>query len=83
MPSQRVEALLAGRTPDRLPWLPELNAGFIRKTTGAPEPRGAASPEAVADLPEDRQAGSPGDDDEGDHLEREARCAEIIGADII
>ncbi len=73
MPSQRVEALLAGRTPDRLPWLPELNAGFTRKTTAAPAPRRAASPEAVASLPD--QA------DEGDYLEREARCAQIIGAD--
>ena len=73
MLSQRVEALLAGRTPDRLPWLPELNAGFIRKTTGAPEPRGAASPEAVGDLPEEA--------DEANYLEREARCAGIIGAD--
>ena len=31
---QRALDLFAGRTPDRLPWLPELNAGFLRKTLG-------------------------------------------------
>ena len=34
MPSQRVQALFEGKTPDRLPWLPELNDGFCRKTLG-------------------------------------------------
>lgn len=73
MLSQRVAALLAGRTPDRLPWLPELNAGFIRRTTGAGGGKGGFSSEAVAAAP-DEQA-------ETDSLELEARCAEMIGAD--
>ena len=29
MQSERVADLLAGRTPDRLPWVPELNAGQL------------------------------------------------------
>ena len=42
---QRVDAVLAGQTPDRVPWLPELNDGFIRKVI---EQRGPA-PEGVDD----------------------------------
>jgi hypothetical protein len=36
MSRQRVNALLAGQTPDRLPWVPELNEGFVRKLTDTP-----------------------------------------------
>ncbi len=32
--SQRVADLLAGKTPDRLPWVPELNEGFCHKVLG-------------------------------------------------
>ena len=73
MPSERVNALLAGRTPDRLPWLPELNAGFVRKTTGAGGGERTFSAEAIADGPEEHAA--------TDDLELEARCAAMIGAD--
>lgn len=44
-PKQRIDALLTGQTPDRVPWLPELNDGFIRKVV---RQRGPA-PEGVDD----------------------------------
>jgi hypothetical protein len=45
MPSQRAADLLAGKTPDRLPWLPELNDGFCRKVLGiAPDMPESALP---------------------------------------
>ncbi len=73
MPSERVAALLAGSIPDRLPWVPELNAGFIRRTTGAGEGGKSSSSEAV---------GAEGDEQaEADYLDLEARCARMIGAD--
>lgn len=34
MSCQSMSDLMAGKTPGRLPWLPELNAGFVRKTLG-------------------------------------------------
>lgn len=71
MPSQRVADLLAGKRPDRLPWLPELNAGFIRKTLGLDGGQRRFSPEAVADDEQNQE----------DYLELEARCAERIAAD--
>jgi len=73
MLSECVAALLAGGKPDRLPWLPELNEGFVRKTTGARAPGRAHSNEALADLPNQ----PPG----VDYLDLEARCAGMIGAD--
>jgi len=73
MQSERIADLLAGRTPDRLPWVPELNAGFIRKTLRAGDLQRTASTEAVGDLPDEELA--------GDQLELEAACAEAIGAD--
>ena len=73
MPSKRVADLLAGGTPDRLPWLPELNAGFIRKTMQARDLGRTGSTEAVADLPDEGPAGS--------YLDLEAACADAIGAD--
>ena len=42
---ERIGAVLAGQTPDRVPWLPELNDGFIRKVI---QQRGPA-PEGVDD----------------------------------
>jgi len=75
MPSERVMALMSGRRPDRLPWLPELNAGFVRKTLGRP----AAGPNLAADAIDD-EAGASQDQDE-DYLSLEARCAELVGAD--
>lgn len=36
MPAQEVADLLAGRTPRRLPWVPEINEGFARKLLDAP-----------------------------------------------
>ena len=36
MAKEPIEDLLAGRTPARLPWLPELNDGFVRKVMGLP-----------------------------------------------
>jgi hypothetical protein len=67
---QRIAELMAGRAPDRLPWVPELNAGFVRRMMGT----------ARADAPvefdqTDRKSG------EEDYLGLEARCAEKIGAD--
>jgi len=64
---------MSGRRPDRLPWLPELNAGFVRKTLGRP----ASGPNVASDAVEDA-AGADGQDD---YLALEARCAELIGAD--
>jgi len=66
--------LIEGRTPDRLPWLPELNAGFVRKIVGASHLRHAAASEALADVVEN--AGP-----EEDYLALEAACAARIGAD--
>lgn len=40
MSSERVANLLAGRKPDRLPWLPELNEGFVRRVLNRPAPAG-------------------------------------------
>lgn len=42
---ERIDAVLAGQTPDRVPWLPELNDGFIRKVV---QQRGPA-PEGMDD----------------------------------
>jgi len=42
---QRIDAVLTGQRPDRVPWLPELNDGFIRKVI---RQRGPA-PEGVDD----------------------------------
>ncbi len=36
MPTGPVADLLSGRTPRRLPWVPELNEGFVRKLLNAP-----------------------------------------------
>jgi len=36
MASERVARLMAGAVPDRLPWLPELNEGFVRRSLGRP-----------------------------------------------
>lgn len=36
MAQQRVNVLLDGQTPDRLPWVPELNEGFARKLMAKP-----------------------------------------------
>ena len=44
MPHPRVTDLMKGRTPDRLPWLPELNGGFCRKMLGLPLAGGAKIP---------------------------------------
>ena len=74
MTCQRVADLLAGKTPDRLPWVPELNAGFIRKTTGWRDRGSGESAETLGDA-----FGETATD--ADHLAAEARCAEMIGAD--
>jgi len=34
MSSERIAKLISGGKPDRLPWLPELNEGFVRKALG-------------------------------------------------
>jgi len=73
MPSPRVTELMAGRTPDRLPWLPELNAGFVRRTVGEAAGRSNIAADAVGDLQTDEKA--------EDYLTLEARCARRIGAD--
>ena len=39
MPCQHVTDLLEGRTPSRLPWVPELNGGFVRRVLGKSAPR--------------------------------------------
>jgi len=73
MPSQRVMDLMSGRKPDRLAWLPELNAGFVRKTLRQAGPEGNVASDAIE---------GAGDDQGGqDYLDLEARCAALIGAD--
>lgn len=73
MLSQRITDLLEGRTPDRLPWVPELNAGFIRKATGSAGGERNVADDAVGGL----ETGGSAED----YLDIEARCAELIGAD--
>ena len=73
MACQRIVDLMAGRTPDRLPWVPELNAGFIRKTVGATR----AGPNVSADAVEVEGAAGEAED----YLAMEADCARRIGAD--
>ena len=73
MPSKRIADLLAGRTPDRLPWVPEINAGFVRKTLSARTRGAPLTSDVLGDL-KDAQAGES-------YLDLEARCAEMIGAD--
>jgi len=72
MASQRIVDLMAGRTPDRLPWVPELNAGFVRKTLG----RSAEGGNVSADAVEVAEAAET-----EDYLAMEAECARRIGAD--
>jgi len=71
---QRVADLLAGKTPDRLPWVPELNAGFVRKTTGWTDRGSAEAAETLGDAFGETATAT-------DYLDAEARCAETIGAD--
>ena len=59
--------------PDRLPWLPELNGGFIRKAMGEVDLERAHSAEALGDLPDEAET--------EDALAMESRCAAMIGAD--
>jgi hypothetical protein len=73
MTCKRVADLLAGQAPDRLPWLPELNTGFVRKTLGVRARGRSLTSDAIGEL-DDGQAGA-------DYLDLEARCAEQMGAD--
>ncbi|MHC4717084.1 MAG: hypothetical protein ACYS5V_08955, partial [Planctomycetota bacterium] len=73
MASQRIADLMSGRTPDRLPWVPELNAGFVRRTLGRTYGGTNVSEDAVGGVGETIAA--------EDYLGLEAECADRIGAD--
>ena len=72
MASQRIIDLMSGGKPDRLPWVPELNSGFIRKTLGTTFGGSNVSSDAV-------ETGEQVEEE--DYLAMEAECARRIGAD--
>ncbi|KKL26615.1 hypothetical protein LCGC14_2393530, partial [marine sediment metagenome] len=74
MPSERIAELMAGRIPDRLPWVPELNAGFVRKTLG----RAAPARNIATDATGEQEGGQAVAED---YPAMEAECAAKIGAD--
>lgn len=68
MTTGRVADLLAGRTPDHLPWVPELNDGFCRKALAAGQPTDGPN------APNSRGKVLP-------YRELSARTARLIGSD--